>query len=144
MLERDPAEKARRQMAAGRPAQAAESIEQAVRKQPRNVALRVEAAAIQRAADKTERAVLHLEVAQSIQPGDAEISILLGDVEHSRGNATDAYVAFRRAVSLAPDDVRAVSGLALAADALGFDEEAVRNYERWAELEAAAATRGTQ
>ena len=144
MLERDPAEKARRQMAAGRPAQAAESIEQAVRKQPRNVALRVEAAAIQRAGDKTERAVLHLEVAQSIQPGDAEISILLGDVEQSRGNATDAYVAFRRAVSLAPDDVRAVSGLALAADALGFDEEAVRNYERWAELEAAAATRGTQ
>ena len=144
MLERDPAEKARRQMATGQTALAAESIEQAVRQHPRNVALRVEAAAIQRAADHTERAVLHLEVAQSIQPEDPEISILLGDIEQSRGNATDAYVAFRRAVSLAPGDVRAVSGLALAADALGFDEEAVRNYERWAELEAEAATRGSQ
>ena len=144
LLERDPAGKARRQLAAGQPALAADSIEQAVQQRPRDVTLRVEAAVIQRAADHTERAVLHLEGAQAIQPEDPEISILLGDIEQSRGNATDAYVAFRRAVSLAPDDVRAVSGLARAADALGFDEEAVRHYERWAELEAAAAARRSQ
>jgi Flp pilus assembly protein TadD len=44
-------------------------------------------------------------------------------------------VAYRRAAEIAPDDVRAVSGLALTADTLGFEEEARVAYARWAELE---------
>jgi Flp pilus assembly protein TadD len=46
-------------------------------------------------------------------------------------------VAYRRASELAPDDVRAVSGLALAADSLGFEDEARAAYARWSELERA-------
>jgi len=143
-LERDPAQVARRQLAAGQPALAASSIEEAVRARPRDAALRVEAAEIQLSVGSEERALTHLEVAQSIHPWDREISIRLGDIELSMGNAKAAYVAFRRAILLAPDDVRAVSGLALAADSLGLDEEAVAAYEHWAELEASAAAGGTQ
>jgi Flp pilus assembly protein TadD len=44
-------------------------------------------------------------------------------------------VAFRRAAELAPDDLRAVSGLARAADNLGFEEEAEAAYARWTQLE---------
>jgi len=44
-------------------------------------------------------------------------------------------VAYRRAAELAPDDIRAVSGLALTADTLGFEDEARVAYARWAELE---------
>jgi Flp pilus assembly protein TadD len=44
-------------------------------------------------------------------------------------------VAFRRAAELAPTEIRAVSGLALAADKLGFEEEADAAYTRWTQLE---------
>lgn len=140
----DPARSARLQRASGQTALAALSIEQAVRAQPQDVALRVSAAEIQLEAGNENRAVLHLEVARSLHPWDAEISIRLGEVEQSRGNVTDAYVAFHQAALLAPDDVRAVSGLALAADALGFDKEAAAAYEHWAELEAEADAGGAQ
>ncbi len=76
-----------------------------------------------------------LEHALQRDPDDPEISIAIGRIELERGNPRDAYVAFRRAAALAPDDLRAVSGLALSADALGFDDEAAAAYERWGELE---------
>jgi cytochrome c-type biogenesis protein CcmH/NrfG len=60
----------------------------------------------------------------------------LGDLETRRDNAADAYVAYRRASELAPDEIRAVAGLALAAERLGFDAEAEAAYARWATLEA--------
>jgi hypothetical protein len=42
-------------------------------------------------------------------------------------------------VNLAPDDVRAISGLALFAEALGFDDEAAQAYERWEDLDGGPA-----
>ncbi len=120
---------------AGRFVEAAREIELAVRARPEDADLRRQAASIQANAGNPTRAVDHLEVAIRLGPGNAESWIALGELETRRRNPPDAYVAFRRASELAPDDLRAVSGLALAADSLGFDEEADLAYARWAELE---------
>jgi len=122
---------------AGRHAEAAREIELAVRARPEDAALRRQAAGIQTDAGDLARAVDHLEVAIRLAPSAPEGWIALGELETRRHNPPDAYVAFRRAAELAPQDLRAVSGLAVAADSLGFDEEAERAYAAWAELERA-------
>jgi Flp pilus assembly protein TadD len=121
---------------AGRYDEAAREVDIAVRAHPRDVTLRKQAAQIHEHAGNTGRAVGHLESALRLAPSDAQIWIVLGDIETRRDNAADAYVAYRRAAELAPDEIRAVSGLALAADHLGFEEEAEAAYARWAALEA--------
>lgn len=133
----DPAEIALAYAGAGRHAEAAREIELALRARPEDVALRRQAARIQTDAGNLALAVDHLEVAIRLAPGDPESWIALGEVENRRQNPPDAYVAFRRAAELAPQDLRAVSGLAVAADSLGFDEEAERAYAAWAALERA-------
>lgn len=133
--ESDPAALARVYREAGRLDEAARELELAVRQRPQDPALRVRAAEVLAEAGDVERAIGHLEVALRAAPGDPEISIRLGELERRRENVPDAYVAFRRAAELAPQDLRAVSGLALAAEALGFREEADRAYARWAEIE---------
>ena len=120
---------------AGRYAEAAREVELAVRASPEDPLLRRQAAAIQAEAGNLALAVDHLEVAIRLAPSYPEGWIALGELENRRHNPPDAYVAFRRASALAPDDVRAVSGLAITADSLGFDEEADRAYARWAALE---------
>jgi tetratricopeptide (TPR) repeat protein len=109
--------------------------EKLVRLQPRNAEYRLLAARANEGAGDTQRALMHLEMAQEIAPSDAEATILLGELEQRLQNPDDAYVAFRRATMLAPDDQRAWRGLALTAEALGFEAEAERAYARWAELE---------
>jgi Flp pilus assembly protein TadD len=131
----DAAGIARAYAEAGRYAEAAREIELAVRARPEDVLVRRQAAAIQAEAGDLARAVDHLEVAIRLAPSDPESWIALGELETRRRNPPDAYVAFRRASALAPEDVRAVSGLAIAADSLGFDEEADLAYARWAALE---------
>jgi Flp pilus assembly protein TadD len=112
-------------------------VDLAVRAHPRNVKLRQQAAWIHERAGNTARAVGHLEEAIKLTPTDPEIWIALGNIETRRDNTADAYVAYRRAAELAPDEIRAVAGLALAADHLGFEEEAEAAYARWAALEEA-------
>ena len=131
----DPMAIAMAYSAAGRHAEAAREIELAVRSQPENAALRQRAASIQADAGNLAKAVEHIEVAIQLGPSDPESWIALGEMETRRGKPSDAYVAFRRAVNLAPEDLRAVSGLALTADSLGFDEEADHAYARWTELQ---------
>ena len=111
--------------------------EKLVRLQPRNLEYRLLAARANEGIGDTQRALMHLEMAQEIAPSDGEATILLGELEQRLQNPDDAYVAFRRATALAPDDQRAWRGLALTAEALGFDAEAERAYARWAELEKA-------
>jgi Flp pilus assembly protein TadD len=133
----DPAEIARAYAGAGRHEEAAREIERALRARPGDAGLRREAAHVQAGAGNLARAVEHLEVAIRLEPREPESWIALGELENRRHNAPDAYVAFKRAAELAPRDVRAVSGLAVAADGLGFDDEAERAYATWAELERA-------
>jgi tetratricopeptide (TPR) repeat protein len=120
---------------AGRYRDAAREAEQDIRVKPDDVALRKLAARAHAGAGNPERAIEHLEIAFDLAPADAETSVLLGEIEQKRGNLPDAYVAFRRAAQLDPDDIRAWSGLALSAEALGFEEEAADAYARWARLE---------
>jgi tetratricopeptide (TPR) repeat protein len=120
---------------AGRYLDAAREAESAVRRNPEDPTLRVLAGRAHAGAGNVNRAIDQLEMAHQLSPRDAEISILLGELEQQRENIPDAYVAFRRATRLAPDDIRGWSGLALAAESLGFESEAVDAYERWAELE---------
>ena len=121
---------------AGRYDEATREIELAVRTYPRNPQLRRQAAGIYADSGDLDQAAGHLEVvAVQISPGDAGAWIELGELETRRANVADAYVAYRRAAQLAPEDIRAVSGLAIAADSLGFDEEAEAAYADWAELE---------
>lgn len=120
---------------AGRHRDAAREAELSIRRDPEDPSLRKLVARAHAGAGNVERAIEHLEVALELAPGDAEVSILLGELEQRRENLADAYVAFRRASQLAPDDIRAWSGLALSAEALGFEEEAGDAYAHWAQLE---------
>ena len=122
---------------AGRYEDAQRESEKLVRIQPRNVEFRLLAARANEGAGDTKRALSHLEMAQDIAPSDAEATILIGELEQRLERTDDAYVAFRRATTLAPDDLRAWRGLALTAEALGFDAEAERAYARWAQIEKA-------
>jgi cytochrome c-type biogenesis protein CcmH/NrfG len=110
-------------------------VDLAVRSHPRDPKLRKQAAQIHELAGNPGRAVGHLEAALQLAPSDPQIWITLGDIETRRDNTADAYVAYRRAAELAPNEIRAVAGLALAADHLGFEEEAEAAYARWAALE---------
>ena len=132
---RGPGAVAAEYAAQGRWAEASREIELAVRREPRDPELRRQAAAIYRETGQPTEAIRHLEASIQLTPADPEIWIALGDLEKGRENIQDAYVAYRRAAELAPDDLRAVSGLALTADSLGFEDEAEQAYERWSELE---------
>jgi len=138
MPEPDPGAAAARYAAAGRMDEAAREIELAIRAHPQNPGLRKQAAEIYASLGDSEKAIGQLESAVRMKPSDPELWILLGEIEAARENTSDAYVAFRRGAELAPEDIRAVSGLALAADRLGFEEEAEAAYERWTQLENAA------
>jgi len=120
---------------AGRYVDAAREAEAAVRRDPADPRLRQLAARAHAGAGSTERAIDHLEEALELAPSDPEISIQLGEIEQSRENVEDAYVAFRRATQLAPNEIRAWSGLALSSEALGFENEAAQAYAEWARLE---------
>ena len=133
---RDAAALAEAHAAAGRPLEAAREMDRAVRGLPADARLRLRAAEFHVAADQPQRAIGHLEVVvNELDSGNADAWIAIADIERERENITDAYVAYVRAEALAPDDVRAVSGLALTADSLGFDAEAREAYARWARLE---------
>jgi tetratricopeptide (TPR) repeat protein len=131
----DPGAVAAAYAEAGHYEEAAREVDLAVRAHPRDLALRRQAAQIHERAGNTGKAVGHLEAALQLKPSDPELWITLGDIETQRDNIADAYVAYRRAAELDPDAIRAVAGLALAADHLGFDDEAEAAYARWAELE---------
>jgi Flp pilus assembly protein TadD len=135
----DPSAVASAYLEAGRVNEAAREIELAVRASPNSAMLHKQAAEIQVQAGHNGKAIRHLESAQQLNPSDPEIWIRLGELEMLRENTADAYVAFRHAAELAPDEIRAVSGLALAAEQLGFEEEAEAAYARWAEIEKARA-----
>jgi tetratricopeptide (TPR) repeat protein len=137
----DPGAVAAAYAEAGQYEEAAREIDLAVRAPPRDVQLRKQAARIHERAGNMGRAVGHLEAAIQLAPSDPEIWIALGDLETQRDNTADAYVAYRRAAELAPREIRAVAGLALAADHLGFEEEAEAAYARWSALEAELGTK---
>jgi tetratricopeptide (TPR) repeat protein len=120
---------------AGRLQEASREIELAIRVRPRDIALRRQAAQIYIEAGRADRAIEHLESAIQLAPRDGALWIDLAEIERARENTADAYVAYRRAATLAPTDVRAISGLALTAENLGFSEEASAAYAKWAELE---------
>ena len=120
---------------AGRLQEASREIELAIRVRPRDIALRRQAAQIYIEANRADRAIEHLESAIQLAPRDGALWIDLAEIERARENTADAYVAYRRAATLAPTDVRAISGLALTAENLGFSEEASAAYAKWAELE---------
>ena len=120
---------------AGRLQEASREIELAIRVRPRDIALRRQAAQIYVEADRADRAIEHLESAIQLAPRDGALWIDLAEIERARENTADAYVAYRRASALAPNDVRAISGLALTAENLGFSDEASAAYAKWAELE---------
>jgi predicted Zn-dependent protease len=120
---------------AGRLQEASREIELAIRVRPGDIALRRQAAQIYIEANRADRAIEHLESASQLAPRDGALWIDLAEIERARENTADAYVAYRRAATLAPTDLRAISGLALTAENLGFSEEASAAYAKWAELE---------
>jgi tetratricopeptide (TPR) repeat protein len=133
--DRDPGALATTYASQGRWPEAAREIELAIRANPGDPSLRRRAARIYQRAGNVEKGIGHLEVGIQISPQDPELWIRLGGLENARENLPDAYVAYRRAAELAPTDIRAVSGLALAADSLGFETEAEAAYALWADLE---------
>ena len=141
---RAPGDIAAAYQSAGRLQEASREIELAIRVRPRDIALRRQAAQIYVEADRADRAVEHLEAAIQLAPSDGALWIDLAEIERDRDNTADAYVAFRRASALAPTDVRAISGLALSAENLGFSEEASAAYAKWAELKLGLGSEATE
>jgi tetratricopeptide (TPR) repeat protein len=133
--DRDPAALATMYASQERWPEAAREIELAIRANPDDPSLRRRAARIYQRAGNVEKGIGHLEMGIQMSPGDPELWIRLGGLESARENLPDAYVAYRRASELSPTDIRAVSGLAIAADSLGFETEAEAAYARWADLE---------
>ncbi len=129
-----PGELAAAYQSAGHLQEASREIELAIQVRPRDISLRRQAARIYVEADRADRAVEHLEAAIQLAPRDGALWIDLAEIERDRENTADAYVAYHRASTLAPTDVRAISGLALSAENLGFSEEARAAYAKWAEL----------
>jgi Flp pilus assembly protein TadD len=129
---------------AGRLQEASREIELAVRVRPRDISLRRQAARIYMEANDSDRAIKHLESAIQLAPRDGALWLDLAEIERDRQNIADAYVAFRRASTLAPTDIRAISGLALSAENLGFVEEASAAYARWAELKLSLESKATK
>jgi Flp pilus assembly protein TadD len=132
---RDLRARARAYYSEGAYSEAAVAIEQAVELSPEDPSLRREAARIAVRAGDANRALAHLEAALRSDDEDPALWSDVAELERDRQNYADAYVAYRRAAELDPEDVRAVSGLALIADHLGFEEEARAAYARWNELE---------
>jgi predicted Zn-dependent protease len=120
---------------AGRHDEASREIELAIRTHPEDVSLRRQAAQIYTQMGRTDRAIGHLESAIELTPRDESLWIELADLELGRKNVADAYVAYRAAAKLEPTNLRAVSGLAITAEDLGFAEESRAARARWAELE---------
>jgi cytochrome c-type biogenesis protein CcmH/NrfG len=114
---------------------AAREIDLAVRARPRDLPLRRQAARLHNRAGNIERAIGHLEAAIRLAPSDGTIWLELADREQARENVADAYVAYRRASLLQPNDLRAVSGLARSASVLGFTDEAKSANEHREQLE---------
>jgi tetratricopeptide (TPR) repeat protein len=115
--------------------EAAREIDLAVRARPDDLTLRRQAARLHHRAGNTGKAIAHLEAALRVAPDDGTIWLELADREQDRMNVADAYVAYRRASALEPNDLRAVSGLASSASELGFTDEAQAASERLAQLE---------
>jgi Tfp pilus assembly protein PilF len=129
-------------LSAGRLPEASREIERAIRVRPRDISLRRQAARIYVEASHTDRAVEHLEAAIQLAPRDGGLWIDLAEIEQDRENIADAYVAYRRASALEPTDLRAISGLAVSAENLGFSEEASAAYAKWAELKLSLGSMG--
>ena len=72
--------------------------------QPRSPSLRRRAARIYQRAGNIEKGIGHLEMGIQMSPGDPELWIRLGGLESARENLPDAYVAYRRAAELSPDN----------------------------------------
>ena len=122
-------------LAQGNALEAVREAERLVRANPRNAELRVVAARANEAQGDLDRAMVHLGVAEELDPSSGEAVIRMGEIDQKRERLDDAYISFRRAIKVAPNDVRAWKGMALTAEALGFDAEAEQAYTRWAELE---------
>jgi tetratricopeptide (TPR) repeat protein len=122
-------------IAGGRTLEAVRESERMVRAQPRDAELRLIAARANVAQGDLDRALVHLEMAAELDPSSGEAVIQIGEIEQRRQRIDDAYIAFRRAISIAPNDLRSWKGMALTAEALGFEAEAEKAYARWAELE---------
>jgi len=120
---------------AGRLEEASREIEVAIRTHPGDISLRRQAVQIYTQTGRTDRAIGHLESAIQLTPRDESLWIELAGLELDRENVSDAYVAYRTAAKLEPSDLRAVSGLAMTAENLGFIEESRAARARWEELE---------
>ena len=139
---RDLRNRARIHASKGAHAEATIAIEQAVKLSPENPSLRREAARIAAQSGDVERALAHLEAGLRSEDNDPSLWADVAELERDRQNYADAYVAYRRAAELDPNDLRAISGLALIADHLGFEDEARDAYARWNELERQAENPG--
>jgi tetratricopeptide (TPR) repeat protein len=129
-------------LAQGNRLEAMRESERLVRANPRNAELRMVAARANEAQGDLDRAMEHLAVAEELDPTNGEAVIRMGEIDQKRNRMDDAYISFRRAISVAPNDVRAWKGMAMTAEALGFDAEAEKAYTRWAELEKAQGLTG--
>ena len=84
-----------------------------------------------------DAALTSAETVVELRPAEAGSYWLMGRIYARRGEWQQALEAYRKALTLAPEDVSAQEGLAAALDKLGQKEAAAAAYERVIELRSA-------
>lgn len=114
----------------GDTASAAEFYRQMAEASQGSVEGHLKAAELYRGMDKNAEAVLLLQSAELLSPGNTDVLLALGHAQTKTGNIEQAISAFDRILTTAPDNVQALSGKAVALDYQGAHEEAQALYQR--------------
>ncbi len=118
---------------AGEGSNAAEELQLALVYDPESIYLALELARASRALGQTGKAKKLVARVLERQPAHLEALLLSGQIAAEGDQLADAERAFRKAVSVAPDDMRGVLGVAAILERRGRIREAVRVLERGAE-----------
>ncbi len=128
--------------AAGRWVEASREIRIALRREPRNASLHLQAADIHEKVGALLRAAENLDSATRLAPTDPGAWAARAAFETRRGRVDSAYVAARRAHQLAPEDTELAFAFARAAERAGLEEEARAVRRRFADPAGDAAAAG--
>ena len=111
-------------MSQDRPAEALESLAEAVRREPMDAEFRISLARANLALGEYVEAVAHVEWASELEPRNAAVWLGLGEALLGQQRMAEAATALERAVALSPEDGRAASLLELARAAAPGAEQA--------------------
>jgi tetratricopeptide (TPR) repeat protein/predicted AlkP superfamily phosphohydrolase/phosphomutase len=114
----------------GRFSEAAEIFRRALQQTPGFIHAKINLGRAQMLMKDFDGAISTLQEALRIDPAQAEVHDLLGNIYMDRGDTRAAEVHFKRSLALLPDDTNAHNSLGLLYDRTGRDELAIQEYQK--------------